>query len=161
MSDLQSPASDRAPIADTPARSDHAPIADTPARASVSTNVKGSCRRKPITRAGTTMTRARRRRPRAHWQGSPEPGSGLPVMRDVRLPQSQSLTPGCACHGRPRDLTASLTGRLSRRGIQVRLAGCCRSASRSLGPLASGPTGHMWRCRRVWRSARARRRGSQ
>ena len=27
MSDLQSPASDRAPIADTPARSDHAPIA--------------------------------------------------------------------------------------------------------------------------------------
>ena len=39
MSDLQSPASDRAPIADTPARSDHAPIADTPARASVSTNV--------------------------------------------------------------------------------------------------------------------------
>ena len=32
MSDLQSPASDRAPIADTPARSDHAPIADTPAR---------------------------------------------------------------------------------------------------------------------------------
>ena len=41
MSDLQSPASDRAPIADTPARSDHAPIADTSARASVSvaTNV--------------------------------------------------------------------------------------------------------------------------
>ena len=39
MSDLQSPASDRAPIADTPARSDLAPIADTPARASVSTNV--------------------------------------------------------------------------------------------------------------------------
>ena len=39
MSDLQSPASDRAPIADTPARSDHAPIADTQARASVSTNV--------------------------------------------------------------------------------------------------------------------------
>ena len=39
MSDLQSPASDRAPIADTPARSDYAPIADTPARASVSTNV--------------------------------------------------------------------------------------------------------------------------
>ena len=38
MSDLQSPASDRAPIPDTPARSDHAPIADTPARASVSTN---------------------------------------------------------------------------------------------------------------------------
>ena len=39
MSDLQSLASDRAPIADTPARSDHAPIADTPARASVSTNM--------------------------------------------------------------------------------------------------------------------------
>ena len=39
MSDLHSPASDRAPIADTPARSDHALIADTPARASVSTNV--------------------------------------------------------------------------------------------------------------------------
>ena len=38
-SDLQSPASDRVPIADTPARSDYAPIADTPARASVSTNV--------------------------------------------------------------------------------------------------------------------------
>ena len=41
MSDLQSPASDRAPIADTPARSDHAPIADTLARAAVSTNMMG------------------------------------------------------------------------------------------------------------------------
>ena len=44
--DLQSPASDRAPKADTPARSDHAPRADTPARASVSTNVM--VRRTPL-----------------------------------------------------------------------------------------------------------------
>ena len=56
MSDLQSPASDRAPIADTPARSDHAPIADTPARASVSVMRPGP----PSQRAG----------------GSPRPGPG-------------------------------------------------------------------------------------